>query len=391
MKIAYIDPYPVPAYRVASLQIVQMIDAMARRGCSVEMVSPQSSVSADTILGRAIDARVSFTGLKNIRKTWFFPFNSQKVFNYQVSAWLKKNPVDAVFTRNLKMAYYLLNKHPGIPCFFESHEVFSQSFRESHDLSGIKNQRKLAKLLKTESIVYRDASAVFVKTALIKVDAQALYKTDTPVYITSNGVDLLAAGAVTGTVNSKQKDAKTNLLYLGSLHPWKGLPTIIHALPALENVTLNVAGGKPEQIAELKVLAETLEVADRICFMGYVEPVKRFQVIADADICVLPLTDSSMGGRYTSPLKLFEYMAMKKPVVISDLPSIRSITGDDMVNFAKSGDAASFAGTIRRIIDEPANAARKTDCAFSFILEKFNWDKCADETLNLISNSLSAK
>ncbi|WP_413483749.1 hypothetical protein [Morganella psychrotolerans] len=90
MKIAYIDPYPVPAYRVASLQIVQMIDAMARRGCSVEMVSPQSSVSADTILGRAIDARVSFTGLKNIRKTWFFPFNSQKVFNYQVSAWLKK-------------------------------------------------------------------------------------------------------------------------------------------------------------------------------------------------------------------------------------------------------------------------------------------------------------
>ncbi|QUT01894.1 glycosyltransferase [Proteus terrae] len=391
MKIAYIDPYPVPDYRVASLQAVQMIDAMARNGCLVHMVSPVSLLTADTFLGRDINKNVSFIGLKNIRKKWFFPFNSQKIFNHQVSTWLRKNPVDAIFTRNLKMAHYLLRKHPQIPCFFEGHEVFSQSFRESHDLQNPKNQRKLTKLLKIEAMVYRHCATVFVKTPLIKEDIVKIYHIDTPIYVTPNGVDLLAAQAQEKTQDLTRCNDETRVLYLGSLHPWKGLPTIIHALPLLKSVRLYVAGGKPDQIAILENIANKLGVTDRICFMGYIEPVKRFEVIENTDICVLPLTDSSMGGRYTSPLKLFEYMAMKKPIVISDLPSIRSVIDDDLVEFATSGNAASFANAIKHIIDNPNNAKDKTNKAFSFILEKFNWDKCAKETLDIIQSTLDKR
>ncbi|MDF4697004.1 glycosyltransferase, partial [Vibrio parahaemolyticus] len=164
-----------------------------------------------------------------------------------------------------------------------------------------------------------------------------------------------------------------------------------HALPLLKSVRLYVAGGKPDQIAILENIANKLGVTDRICFMGYIEPVKRFEVIENTDICVLPLTDSSMGGRYTSPLKLFEYMAMKKPIVISDLPSIRSVIDDDLVEFATSGNAASFANAIKHIIDNPNNAKDKTNKAFSFILEKFNWDKCAKETLDIIQSTLDKR
>lgn len=391
MKIAYIDPYPVPDYRVASLQVIQMIDAMGRNGCMVHMVSPTSPLTAETFLGRAINKKVSFTGLKNIRKKWFFPFNSQKIFNHQVSTWLRKNTVDAIFTRNLKMAYYLLRKHPQIPCFFEAHEVFSQSFRESHDLLNPKNQRKLDNLLKIEAIVYQKCAAAFVKTQLIKEDILAIYQTDNSIYVTPNGVDLLAVQAQEKEHLPVTSTDETRLLYLGSLHPWKGLPTIIHALPLLKSVRLYVAGGKTEQIAVLETLANQLGVSDRVCFMGYVEPVTRFEVIANADICVLPLTDSSMGGRYTSPLKLFEYMAMKKPVVISDLPSIRSVVDDDLVEFAMSGEASSFANAINKIINNPNELTYKVNKAFSIILEKYNWDNCAKETLGIIQTILDRK
>ncbi|MEY2345148.1 hypothetical protein I3679_019235 [Proteus mirabilis] len=44
MKIAYLDPYPVPDLRVASLQILQNVDAFARAGAQVTLVTPKDSI-----------------------------------------------------------------------------------------------------------------------------------------------------------------------------------------------------------------------------------------------------------------------------------------------------------------------------------------------------------
>ena len=52
-----------------------------------------------------------------------FSFNSQKLFSLQIARWLKQHPVDALFTRNLKLACYLAENHADIPLFFESHEI----------------------------------------------------------------------------------------------------------------------------------------------------------------------------------------------------------------------------------------------------------------------------
>jgi len=62
-----------------------------------------------------------------------------------------------------------------------------------------------------------------------------------------------------------------------------------------------------------------------VIFLGKIDPAKRFDLIAQADVCALPLTQTSIASRYTSPLKLFEYMSMSKPLVLADLPSIREV------------------------------------------------------------------
>jgi glycosyltransferase involved in cell wall biosynthesis len=93
----------------------------------------------------------------------------------------------------------------------------------------------------------------------------------------------------------------------------------------ISGANLVIAGGPSARIAQLEQKAFELQVAERVRFLGRVEPERRFQVIADADICLLPLTDTSIGSRYTSPLKLFEYMAVGKPIVAADVPAIRSV------------------------------------------------------------------
>ena len=43
---------------------------------------------------------------------------------------------------------------------------------------------------------------------------------------------------------------------------------------------------------------------------------------------VLPNTASAISERYTSPLKLFEYLTLGRPIVASDLPAIREVLTD---------------------------------------------------------------
>lgn len=143
MKIAYLDPYPVPDLRVASLQILQNVDAFARAGAQVTLVTPKGQYRDSDILGRDIHNNARLIALRDIRRKWYFPFNSQKLFSLQIARWLKQHPVDALFTRNLKLACYLAENHADIPLFFESHEIFAQSFAESHSFETKKKSPEI--------------------------------------------------------------------------------------------------------------------------------------------------------------------------------------------------------------------------------------------------------
>ncbi|PHM62399.1 glycosyltransferase family 4 protein [Xenorhabdus ishibashii] len=390
MKIAYIDPYPVPDYRVASLQILQNVDAFARQGHRVYLITPKGQSQVEEILGRSLPPYVKLIALHDIRRKWYFPLNTQKLFYLQTSRWLKEHQVDALFTRNIKMANYLLCNHPDIPHFFESHEVFSQSFRESHDLLNRSNQRKYHKLRKIEQQVYAGSKVVFALTSLLREDIYKQYSVKTPIVVAPDGVDMLAVESAKQIVGSDYNNMlPKKVLYLGSLHRWKGIPTVMKAMSYLDNVELNVAGGTNEQIERLKQIAEQIGVSDKVNFLGFVQPRKRFQVIADSDICVLPLTKTSIGSRYTSPLKLFEYMAMGKPVVISDFPSIRDAVDENAVNFADSENAESFAEQIQWLINHPAEMMAKVDYSQRLVAERFNWDQRAKLIMGVIAEKLS--
>ncbi|ERT14349.1 glycosyltransferase [Photorhabdus temperata] len=391
MKIAYIDPYPVPDYRVASLQILQNVDAFARQGADVYLVTPEGKNTVEEILGRSLSSSAKLISLRNIRRKWYFPLNTQKMFYFQVSSWLKKNRIDAVFTRNLKMAKYLLCKHPEIPLFFESHEVFAQSFKESHDLSKNKDQHKYEKLRETEHLVYSQSRVVFVLTSLLRDDIINEYKVDTSIVVTPDGVDMLAVESISSNeLALTNHKLPTQILYLGSLHRWKGVPTAIKAMSHLEDAVLNIAGGEPEQIQQLRQIAQQIGVCDRVNFLGFIQPKLRFQIIADNDICLLPLTKTSIGSRYTSPLKLFEYMAMGKPVVISDFPSIRDVVDENAVSFADSENAESFAQQIQLLRDNSERVKAQVSYAKMLVTEHLNWDKRARLIMQTISKDISA-
>ncbi|SKC12578.1 Glycosyltransferase involved in cell wall bisynthesis [Kosakonia radicincitans] len=386
ISLAYIDPYAVPDTRVASLQILQNVDAFARHDMQVFVVTPTSHITAESLLGRSVSESVVFSPLSDPRGKWYFPFNTQKIFFLMVRRWLKHNPVDVIYTRNLKMARFLLSQKLGIPVIFESHEIFAQSFKESHNLSNPKNQRKYQILRENERFVYQNAAAIVVLTSFLEEDIRHHYSIDTTCIVSPDGVDSVAANEALSTT-SRSPSSPASIFYLGSLHPWKGIPTAISAMRHVTGAKLTIAGGNAEQIATLSALAQQEGVTDKINFLGYVNPRQRFLEIAHHDICILPLTKTSIASRYTSPLKLFEYMAMGKAIVIADLPSIREVVDESCVFFAESENSNALGHVLQSVIDN-SNEARKRANAALALAKTFTWDHRAQQISQTVHHLL---
>lgn len=357
MRLLYIDPHPVPDACPEAMQILQTVDGLAQVGCEVILATPQprSGCRAEQVLGRPAHEGIVFRHLSDLRGHRWLPLRSGRLF-YRAACRLvgELHGIDGILVRNLKLAEALLALPKRPPIVFETHEVFARTFAEDRPQPAWKDRRKLAALRRREGGVYERSDGIAALTQWLLDDLRDEYGVTTPGIVVPDGVDLAAAQAVTA---KPAWSDPPELLYLGSLHPWKGVGRLVAALPRITDARLVIAGGPPARIVELERQAALLGVAGRVRFLGSVPPERRFQVIADADVCLLPLTDTSIGSRYTSPLKLFEYMAAGKPIVAADVPALRSVITDGVDGvLAPVDDERRLAAAINGVLGDPAGA-----------------------------------
>jgi glycosyltransferase involved in cell wall biosynthesis len=109
-----------------------------------------------------------------------------------------------------------------------------------------------------------------------------------------------------------------------------------------------------------------------------VEPARVPELLQRARVLVLPNPPSAMSLRYTSPLKLFEYLAAGRAIVASDLPSIREVVHDGVeAVLVAPGDPDALARGIRRVLDDPDLADRLAGAAAALAPE-YSWARRAE-------------
>jgi glycosyltransferase involved in cell wall biosynthesis len=114
-----------------------------------------------------------------------------------------------------------------------------------------------------------------------------------------------------------------------------------------------------------------------VSLTGFVPPAQVSDYLAAADVLVLPSTLSLAYAQYTSPLKLFEYMASGRPIVASDLPVLREILRDgENALLYPPESAEALAAAIGRLRAEPGLAARLADQAWRDV-QTYSWDERA--------------
>jgi len=189
---------------------------------------------------------------------------------------------------------------------------------------------------------------------------------------------------------------KKIVMYTGHLYDWKGAGTLLQAAknfqftPTLsppyqggdEEGVFVFVGGTEKDIARFKKQAEGL---DNVLILGQKPHSEIPKYLAAADVLLLPNSGKKDISRYyTSPIKLFEYMASGRPIVASDLPSIVEILNDQNSVLVEADDPEALARGINSVLEDEQLAKRIADAALENV-KQYDWNARAKKILEFIS------
>ncbi len=188
--------------------------------------------------------------------------------------------------------------------------------------------------------------------------------------------------------NREQKE-KLTLGYVGSLHKGKGMEIIMPLAEKLPDCHFKIIGGLAPQIEELKAVQKSNNVE----FLGFVDHHEVWKHMQEIDICLLPNSPkvktgkNSDIGKYTSPLKMFEYMAYAKPIIASDLEVLKEVLNDEVAVLARHDQIHEWVDAVQQLKD-PTVRRQLGQNALKKFKDNFTWEKRAERILSFVNEEL---
>lgn len=159
-------------------------------------------------------------------------------------------------------------------------------------------------------------------------------------------------------------------------HPREGQELLIEAARILRDrgrrvQCVLVGGGRREK--ELRSLAAEAGLGERVVFTGAVDHGDVAALYAQIDVFVVPRI-KERAARYVTPLKPFEAMAMRRPVLVSDLPALREVVSPpERGRVFPSEDAVALADEVEALLDDPAERERLAAAGRAWVEAERQW------------------
>jgi glycosyltransferase involved in cell wall biosynthesis len=176
------------------------------------------------------------------------------------------------------------------------------------------------------------------------------------------------------------------VLYQGLYMPHRGLENLVRAVAGFKDAHLVLMGWGP-LLDNLKAVAVSEGVTDRVTFLDAVPMAELLAVTAGADVGVIPYRNVGLNNFFTSPNKLFEYCAAGIPVAASRFPElVKVVEGLQLGRTFDPDDPGSIATAVNAIVGDPVELARLRENA-GRAAAGFSWEQ-ESEVLHAVYASL---
>ncbi|MBS3917360.1 MAG: glycosyltransferase family 4 protein [Deltaproteobacteria bacterium] len=186
------------------------------------------------------------------------------------------------------------------------------------------------------------------------------------------------------------KDGRFIIIYPGSLNWHQGLDIAIKAFARIKDqvpsADFYIYGNGPEK-NNLIGLVETLGLNNRVFIKDTVPLNQIADIIANADLGIIPKRNNSFGDEAFST-KILEFMSLSIPVLVSETTIDRYYFNDSVSKFFTPDDVNHLSLCMLELINNRDIRRNLTDNALSFV-ENFNWDRKKSEYLNLVDSLVS--
>ncbi len=369
MKLLYAAFVRLPTEKAHGAQIMHSCAALAEQGVEVALALPgrASAITEDPFSYYGIRSTFPLVRLKVPDLLWLGRAGfllSSLLFAWRVARYVRQQGCTTVYSRDKAVLIALRRFAPQVPVVWEVHGA------------------------EPAEAIKRLEGAVFV--AISQGLKDMLIRQGIPkerVVVAHDGVDLAAFERVESQHQARQRlglpQDKKVALYIGRVDGWKGTDTLLQAAALLPNIVVAIIGGEPKQLETLKARYP------QVRFLGF-RPYKEIaNNEAAADVLVLPNTGKDETSvRFTSPLKLFTYMAAGKPIVASDLPSIREIVSEQEAFLVKADDPAALAAAVAQALTEADDAATRAAAAKSKV-SQYTWAMRAKRIVQHVNSCIS--
>jgi len=193
---------------------------------------------------------------------------------------------------------------------------------------------------------------------------------NTPTLERFNGVTCIAPISTT-----QNRRGNLTVIYLGLLEWARGLETAIRAIhkiqPVVPQLKLVVVGSGRDE-AYFKSLVAELNLNEHIQFVGWLDYTEAIKRISSADIGLVP-HHATASWNTTIPNKLFDYMSMAKPVIVSNAkPTERVVLEEKCGVVFNEKDFKALGDAIKMLSDQnvrESQGRRGRDA----VISKYNW------------------
>ena len=371
MQILYLSLSYVPSRRASSVQVMNMCAALARRGHEVTLVAKRSREPvADGQADHAFyGVEPNFTVDKVARPPWR---GGGLVYaagvTGRVARW--RGRADLVYCRDLAGA--LIASELGLPVVFEAHGLPEAAW-QAHVWRRFASRSAFRGLVVISDALRRDVEAAGLSLrgpVVVAHDAAAVRSERAPASARRGGAD----GA-------------PRVGYVGSLYPGRGVEIVVDLAARMPDVQFEVVGGTEVDLARWRAAG----LPGNVRLHGFQPPARVAAFYDRLDVVLLPHPRQGVTGatgtqdisRWTSPMKMFEYMASGVPVIASDLAVLQEILRHDHnALIAPAGDVVAWEAAIRRLLGDADLRRRLATTARHDVEREHTWDARAARVLD---------